>query len=133
MAFVRRKPTDQELNYFNKFNLRCPYGDKSRYKEIVFDKDSNFYLFYIHGPGYEKEQLPLYFGVIWNDTPYVIGLYESGYRKNEGEVSEWKLCENDSTATNYDQEFLNLLKKAITATNDCFSNSNIIENVFINF
>lgn len=78
MAFEKRKPTEEEIKYLESFEIRCPYGDKSSFDLIYCDTDRNFYMFYIMGPGFERESLPMYFGIVWNETPMILGVYKGG-------------------------------------------------------
>lgn len=78
MAFEERKPTEDEIKYLDSFDIRCPYGDKSSYDEIYYDKDRKFYMFYIMGSGSIYALRPMYWAIIWNDKPMILGVYKSG-------------------------------------------------------
>ena len=139
MAFVRRKPTEKEVKYLESFNIRCRMGHAifTKSSEVVYEEENNFYMFYIIGPGFERENLPMYFGIVWNDIPMVLEVYHSSTGKLiSGFHETWKfrsLTHKNKSYTPKDEKTMELIKNALTATNGGFTSLKILDNEFINF
>lgn len=133
MAFEKRKPTEEEIKYLESFEIRCPYGDKSSFDLIYCDTDRNFYMFYIMGPGFERESLPMYFGIVWNDKPMILGVYkESDGIPSEGFHMRWKLHSfrgKNNEFISLNDETKNIIKEALIAANGC-TKFEILDNEF---
>ena len=121
MAFEKRKPTEEEIKYLESFDIRCPYGPGSSFDEVYCDTDRNFYMFYIHGPGFERESLPMYLGIVWNDKPMILGLYiDSDGNALEGFHMKWKLQSikgKNSERIPLNDETRSIIKEALIAAN----------------
>lgn len=133
MAFEKRKPTEEEVKYLESFDISCPYGPSSRFKEVYCDTDRNFYMFYIHGPGYEEEHLPMYFGIVWNDKPMILGFYTYADGKPlDGLHVKWKLQSIKGNNNEYiplNDETRSIIKEALIAANGCRS-AKVFDNEF---
>ena len=125
LAFVNRKPTDEEIKYLDSYEIRCPYGNKSSYEEVFFDGDRCFYMFYIMGPGFKRESLPMYFGIVWKEKPMILGVYKTSIGSpSQGLHISWDFCSlvgknNEFIAIN--EEIINTIKEALFATDGCTS------------
>lgn len=121
MAFEKREPTEEEVKYLESFRLRCPYGPGSSFDEVYCDTDRNFYMFYIHGPGYEEEHLPMYFGIVWNDTPMILGFYTyADGNPFDGLYVKWKMQSIKGTNSEripLNDETRSIIKEALIAAN----------------
>ncbi len=134
MAFEKRQPTEEEIKYLKSFEIRCPYGDTSRYKFIYCDIERNFYMFYIMGPGFERESLPMYFGRVWNNKPMILGVYKASTGDAfSGLHVIWDIC----SLTGKNNEFIRptddtiaIIKEALIAAKGCTS-CKVIDTKFI--
>ena len=121
MAFVEKKPTEEEIKYLKSFEIRCPYGSKGSFDEIYYDKDRNFYMFYLFGPGFKRESLPMYWGIVWNNKPMILGVYKSSIGDAfSGLHVLWDICSivgKNNEFIEIDEEILNIIKEALISTN----------------
>ena len=134
MAFVEKKPTEEEIKYLKSFEIRCPYGNSGSFDEIYYDKDRNFYMFYLFGPGFKRESLPMYWGIVWNDKPIILGVYKSSTgRPSEGLHVVWDICSivgKNNEFIEINDEIVNVIKDALISTNGC-THFKVIDTKFI--
>ena len=134
MAFVEKKPTEEEIKYLKSFEIRCPYGNSGSFDEVYYDKDRNFYMFYLFGPGFKRESLPMYFGIVWNNKPMILGVYKSSTGDAfSGLHVIWDIC----SLTGKNNEFIRptddtiaIIKEALIAAKGCTS-CKVIDTKFI--
>lgn len=133
MAFEERKPTEEEIKYLDSFDIRCPYGDKSRYDEIYYDRERNFYMFYIMGSGSASVSRPMYWGIIWNDKPMILGVYKGGSGNAlDGLHIVWDLCSLFGKNREYipiNFETIQIIKEALIAVHG-HTTSKVIDTKF---
>jgi len=137
MKLVRKRVTEQDTRFYREIAIETPYGKIPKTpKKVVYDEDSDFYLYYILGPGYKKIGRPMCFGYVWQGkTGYVSVYYTYIYdREAEGYRYTWEICgvkyDGKSIYLSDNQELGELIEQAIIATNGCFSVGNVISNTF---
>ena len=84
MKLASKMVTEQDTRFYKKLAIPTPYGNFPMIpKEVVYDEDSDFYLYYILGPGNKKIGRPMCFGYVWQEKN---GYQVKSYRLNEDTV-----------------------------------------------
>ena len=137
MKFVSKMVTEQDTRFYREIAIETPYGKIPMIpEEVVYDEDSDFYLYYILGTGYKKIGRPMCFGYVWQGkTGYVSVYYTYTYdREAKGYQYTWEICGARYDGKEFDfwdnRELGDILKQAIIATDGCFHGDNIISNTF---
>ena len=137
MKLASKMVTAQDTRFYKKLAIPTPYGNFPMIpKEVVYDEDSDFYLYYILGPGYKKIGRPMCFGYVWQGKTGYVSVYNTFWYDKEakGRRYIWEICgvryDGKSIYLSDNQELGELIEQAIIATNGCFTTDNIIANTF---
>ena len=96
MKLVRKRVTEQDMRFYRELAIPTPYGNFPMIpEEVVYDEDSDFYLYYIHGSGKKDMGMPMCFGYVWQEKTGYVSVYRT-YKYDyeaEGYQYTWEICD----------------------------------------